>query len=256
MGSGQRDSCGGIVGRAVAIQLGMTEAMMGRWGALTAVGAVLALAACKDDGTVVVYEFGPHLAQCSPPAITLAGSAAKLTDAGIQVLQSSCGFLEGVAFPAVCGAGTGELLLHDIPAASVVAAEAAGFVRASTISGEGWRRGNCPDYLPVIELAQQTAACAQIRNRVIQIQDALHPYGRMMLLDQAGNCADAGYRQILFGETVNVQLCSNADSIAGSQKSCSATGRAAMFDTVLANLDEEDLGLGSGYHIRLVYSGT
>jgi hypothetical protein len=29
-----------------------------------------------------------------------------------------------------------------------------------------------------------------------------------------------------------------------------------MFDTILANLDEEDLGLGSGYQIRLIYSGT
>jgi hypothetical protein len=225
-----------------------------------AVGAT----ACMDDGAappgvpgideMVVYEAGPHLAQCSPPALTLAQSAAKLTSGGIEVRRSSCGHIEGVAYPSVCGAGTGEILLHDIPAADLGAAEAAGFASADRLT-TGWRRAACPQYLHAIDVAQSTTSCAGIRNRVLLIQDAQRPDERVVLLDQAGDCADASYRQVLFGGGGDRVLCSNADSIAGPQKNCAVPSHSGMFDTILANLDREDLGLGAGYYVMPVFPG-
>jgi len=223
----------------------------------------LAAAACMDDGMispppeagvgeVEVYESGPHLAQCAPPAITRTQSAAKLTSAGVEVRSSSCGYKEGVVFPAVCGAGTGEILLHVIPSSRLADARATGFTPAEELE-HGWRRTSCPQYLHAIEVAQASTSCAQTRNRVVLIQDNLKPDDRVVLLDQAGTCPDAAYRQVLFGKDGDNELCSNADSIAGPRKRCSAPSRAAMFDTILANLDRPDLGLGSGYWVDQVY---
>lgn len=226
--------------------------------------AVLGLAAvaCKDDGIpppsapgideVVVFENGPHLAQCALPAITRTQSAAKLTGAGIEVRSSSCGVREGIAYPAVCGAGTGEILLHEIPESSLAEARARGFAPAEELE-HGWRAVKCPQYLHAIEVAQATTSCAQIRNRVMFIQNNQQPDDRVVLLHQAGNCADAGYQQVLFGSEGDNVLCSNADSIAGPRKSCAAQSRAGMFDTILANLDRPDLGLGTGYTVSQVY---
>lgn len=220
-----------------------------------------AVTACMNDGDApiqapgiaeaVVFEGGPHVAQCAPVAITLRQSAAKLTTAGIDVRRSSCGFIEGVAYPAVCGAGTGQILLHDIPATSLAAAEAAGF--ASVESLPDWRRDRCPQYLHAIEVAQETTSCVEARNRVLQIQTVANPDERVILLDQAGNCADASYRQVLFGAEGDDVLCSNADSIAGPQKSCAVASRTAMFETILANLHLADLGLGIDFNVAQVY---
>lgn len=218
-------------------------------------------AACMNDGSApptapgiheaIVFEHGPHVAQCAPPAVTRVQSAAKLTSAGVEVRRSSCGVIEGVFFPAVCGAGTGEILVHDIPATGLAAAKAAGFTSVDEL--DDWRRVSCAPYLHAIEVAQGSTACVDIRNRVLQIQDGLNPDDRVVLLDQAGNCADAGYRQVLFGDGGDRVLCSISDSIAGPQKSCPVPSRAGMFDTILQNLAQPDLGLGSRFQVMQVY---
>lgn len=208
-------------------------------------------------GGAVVYEAGPHLQQCGPIAVTRTQSAAKLTSAGVEVLRSSCGIMEGVFFPTVCGAGTGEILLHDIPTEHLAAAESAGFQLADRLkdvgSHTGWRRMSCPVHLHAIEVAQGTTTCAETRNRVIYIQSVTDYDQRVVLLDQAGVCSDASYRQVLFGGTGETVLCSNADSIAGPQKGCPVPSYADLFDTMLANLDKPDLGLGTAFTVGLVY---
>lgn len=204
-------------------------------------------------GEVVVYEAGPHVRQCEGPVITRTQSAAKLTRAGIEVRRSGCGHVEGVAYPAVCGAGTGEILLHDIPSSHLETARAAGFEDADKLNDPGrdigWRRGKCPQYLHALEVAQSSPECAGIRNRVVRIQSNASPDQRVVLLDQAGHCADAAYRQVLFGADGDNVLCSNEQTIAGPRKSCPVPAFAAMFDIILDNLGEDDLGLGSGYYV-------
>lgn len=217
----------------------------------------LALSACTEEGDtgtgindVVVYEAGPRVAQCAAPAVTLAQSATRLSSAGVSVHRSSCGIIEGVAMATVCGAGTSEVLLHDIPISQLAGAEAAGFQSAGRLNA--WSRASCPIYLHAIDVARSTTSCVEIRNRVLYIQTATAGE-RLVLLDQAGNCADASYRQALYGDPGNTLLCSNADSIAGPQKSCPVSSRAALFDTILANLNQPNLGLSSGYMVTQVF---
>jgi hypothetical protein len=226
----------------------------------------IALAACTEEGAgtapgpgqppgeVVVFEAGPTVAQCAAPSVTVPQSAARLAAAGIAVRHSGCGLRTGVAYPAVCGGGTGQIILHNIPDSSLSAATAAGFSPAqslvSELHGTSWRRLSCQGRNPFFDFARQHATCAQTTNRLLFISNPAKFDIEVVLLDQAGPCADANFRQILFGETVNDVLCSNAQSIAGPVKSCAAPAYASLFDMVIANLDRPDLGLGRGYEIE------
>ena len=218
--------------------------------------------ACTDDGELVpkpiggeaqavVFETGPRVAQCAPPVVTPASSAARLAAVGIEVHRSSCGVrLDGMGYPAVCGAGVSGIILHDIPAAQVEAAKAAGFGAVDDLPD--WRRESCAPYIHAIEVAQATTSCVDIRNRVIQILPPSDPDSSLALLDQAGNCADASYRQVLYGGDGRKVLCSNEDSIAGPRKSCPVASYTAVFETILANLAAPDLGL-AGYSVDEVF---
>jgi hypothetical protein len=97
---------------------------------------------------VVVYELGPRLQQCAPIVITLSQSVAKLAGAGVEPLGSSCGVRTGFFFPAVCGAPTGDILLHKISGDDVPAALTQGFALADDLvnpaSMTGWEPAACP----------------------------------------------------------------------------------------------------------------
>jgi hypothetical protein len=231
--------------------------------AICAMAAVLA--ACSEEDTslvpapgpsgaeAVVFEGGPALAQCAAPALTVPQSAAKLEGAGIPVRTSSCGVRTGVAYPAVCGAPTGEIILHNIALASLPAAEAAGFQPAQGLvnatRGTGWRRRSCAGRNALFDLARQSAHCANTRNRLLFITHPEKLDIEIVLLDQAGTCADANFRQRLYGETVDDLLCSHMQSIAGPVKTCAVPAYANLFDTMIGNLDKPDLGLGRGYDV-------
>lgn len=220
----------------------------------------LAALACTDDAELmpvggeaqaVVYEMGPRVAQCAPPVVTPAFSAGKLTAIGIKVQRSSCGTrLDDVSYPAVCGAGVSGIIVHDIPAEQLEAAKAAGFGPVDEL--KDWKRESCAPYIHAIEVAQGTTSCVDVRNRVIEIRPPSDPDSSLVLLDQAGNCADASYRQVLYGGDGRKVLCSNEESIAGPRKSCPVASYAAVFETILANLAAPDLGL-AGYSVNEVF---
>jgi hypothetical protein len=90
----------------------------------------------------------------------------------------------------------------------------------------------------------QAASCADQRNRLFVIDK------RVVFWDRAGNCADNSYARSLYGATPQTQLCSASDSIAGPRITCADAQWRAMFDTILANLDKADLGLGSGHQVE------
>lgn len=90
---------------------------------------------------------------------------------------------------------------------------------------------------PFQEMAR-TAECAENRNRLYLIDC------EMVFWDSAGECADAGYARILYGRTVDEILCFHHDSIGGPQEGCPDEEFREMFETILENLDEPDLGLG------------
>ena len=97
-----------------------------------------------DEVNVLVYE-STGKRQCEPETITPQQSARRLTDAGVGVRESSCAVLASIAYPAVCGAPSGELVVHEISDNQLGAAQRLGFTLVTTL-----RLGNGePGYLTV-----------------------------------------------------------------------------------------------------------
>lgn len=92
----------------------------------------------------------------------------------------------------------------------------------------------------------QQADCADISNRVYVIDQ------KYAFMARTGRCGDASYAYELFGATPQLPLCSKADSIAGPRVSCTDDKLKSMFDTIVANLDKADLGLGSSHKVEAI----
>ena len=101
------------------------------------------------------------------------------------------------------------------------------------------------DLAPFKEIAS-TAGCSEISNRLFLID------GQQVFWDRAGDCPDASYSLTLFGSTVDNRLCYLHDSIAGPVRDCRDDRYQDMFDTIIANLDEPDLGLGSEHTVQVI----
>ena len=67
--------------------------------------------------------------------------------------------------------------------------------------------------------------------------------------NRRGRCADNSYAYILFGKSVEETICYVTDSIAGPVSSCDPVHE-QMFQTILENLGEPDLGLGEQHIVR------
>ena len=92
----------------------------------------------------------------------------------------------------------------------------------------------------------QGANCADQLNRLFVIDK------QVVFWERAGSCPDNSHARSLFGATPQVLLCSASDTAAGPQATCADAQWRAMFDTILANLDKNDLGLGSGHQVEPV----
>jgi hypothetical protein len=100
--------------------------------------------------------------------------------------------------------------------------------------------------LDAFQAMARAAGCSEQRNRLFVID------GTQVLWDHAGNCADAAYGQVLFGATPDAVLCTSGDTLAGPRTGCTDPALRPLFDTVLANLDKADLGLGSAHKVERV----
>jgi hypothetical protein len=96
---------------------------------------------------------------------------------------------------------------------------------------------------PFVEMAR-TAACAETKNRLYVID------GKQVFWDHAGRCADASYEQVLFGNKPETRLCSHGDTIAGPKTVCQDESARTLFETIVKNADQPDLGLGSGHKVE------
>ena len=96
----------------------------------------LLLVACPGDsdtpGDILVYA-DREVVQCESDGVPLEASAQILINAGIDVLQSSCGIRTGVEYPAVCGGITGDILVHEIRSVNLPDAEQLGFQEIRTL---------------------------------------------------------------------------------------------------------------------------
>ena len=110
-------------------------------------GLLLSLVGCANQ-TVRVYEDTGEI-QCEGGGVTLSENKAKLTNAGIDVIDSQCGVQTGIAVMAVCGGSTVNIHTHEIKAHNLDKAEELGFANITTLvnkeSGTGYEFKPCPD---------------------------------------------------------------------------------------------------------------
>ena len=118
---------------------------------------------------------------------------------------------------------------------------------ADQLAGQGIAVGEPNGALPIaadfIAKAQE-ASCADTRNRLFMIDKT------MVFWDRAGSCVDNAYARTLYGATPQALLCALTDSVAGPRVTCGDARSRALFDTIVANLDRADLGLGAGHQVE------
>ena len=105
-----------------------------------------------SSGDVLVYESRQAI-QCTSRGLTTQASAQKLVNGGIDVLESNCGVNTNLVFAAVCGAGTGDILIHKIRGSNLADAEQRGFSSVDTLrnptTGIGYAKVDCDTGAPL-----------------------------------------------------------------------------------------------------------
>ena len=95
------------------------------------------LIACRGDDdnlpstNLSLYKYAGSV-QCTGGGITLSEMEHQLSDAGIQVLSSACGF-DRNAYAAVCGGADGRIGIFEVPEAQAQTASTLGFAPLSNL---------------------------------------------------------------------------------------------------------------------------
>ena len=110
---------------------------------------------------------------------------------------------------------------------------------------DGIPPGKDLDIEPFIEYAE-ASICTDIQNRLFIIDDEL------VLWDRVGSCPDNSYEVQLFRESLDNLLCETHDSIAGPQTTIYDEDYRDLFDTILDNIEDEDLGIGDSHLVEEV----
>lgn len=84
---------------------------------------------------VVVFESKGSI-QCESNGQSREESARKLIEIGIDVIESKCAYDDSMSVTTVCGAGTNEIIVHEIPAQSLIDAEKIGFTSSLEIEND------------------------------------------------------------------------------------------------------------------------
>ena len=101
------------------------------------------------------------------------------------------------------------------------------------------------DIEPFVEYAE-ASDCTDIRNRLFIIDDEL------VLWDRVGSCPDASYEVQLFREGLDNLLGESYDSVAGPQTDIYDEDYRDLFELILDNIEDENLGLDDSYLLEEV----
>ena len=99
------------------------------------------------------------------------------------------------------------------------------------------------DLEPFKKLAREEE-CAGAKNRLYSIDISL------VFWDREGECPDNSYAQTLYGTSTKDIKCRYHDSIGGPVYVCNDSTYHEMFQTILDNLDANDLGLGESHTVE------
>ncbi|WP_233265733.1 hypothetical protein [Grimontia hollisae] len=95
----------------------------------TFLATILAGCAIKPAEKVTVYKTRGVI-QCESQGMSLVQSELQLTGVGVKIIDSQCAVLDGRVFASVCGAETGDIVLHTIDRRHEKLAEAMGYRNA------------------------------------------------------------------------------------------------------------------------------
>jgi hypothetical protein len=98
---------------------------------------------------------------------------------------------------------------------------------------------------PFVQLAEN-ASCTESRNLLYVIDN------QYVFWTSEGFCNDASYAHILYGSTVHDKLCYLEDSFVGPISDCDPELN-DLFETILENLDQPDLGLGNSHSVIRIF---
>jgi hypothetical protein len=96
-----------------------------------------------------------------------------------------------------------------------------------------------------IQMAKESP-CHQTKNRLFLIDSTL------VFWDRLGRCPDNAYEQTLFGNSPGAVLATSHDSIAGPRTTINNEQYRVLYETILANLDKPDLGLGVKHKVQAI----
>jgi len=99
------------------------------------------------------------------------------------------------------------------------------------------------DIEPFIEYAE-ASDCTDVRNRLFIIDDEL------VLWDRVGSCPDASYEVQLYREDLDNLLAEAYDSVAGPQTDIYDEDYRDMFELILDNIEDENLGLDDSHLVE------
>jgi len=110
---------------------------------------VLSLSSCDSESnnenrTLVFINDGSI--QCESEGLSEVETARQLKDYGVDVFQSSCGYVSNIAIAAQCGLGTNNINIHLIAENNVIDAENIGFKRISNLEtneNKGYEQVDC-----------------------------------------------------------------------------------------------------------------
>ncbi len=90
----------------------------------------------------------------------------------------------------------------------------------------------------------RNANCTAMKNNLFIIDS------KLVFWERAGGCPDAGYGFILYGTTPDQILCVYGDSIAGPRKTIHDKNYEQLFETIIKNIKEPDLGLSPQHNVK------
>lgn len=100
---------------------------------------LMSLVACNssDDKRTYVY-IDDGAIQCESSGLSVDETAQPLIEYGVDVFESSCAYITGIAIAAQCGLGDSNINIHLINKESVIDAQNIGYEPASTLKDNGY----------------------------------------------------------------------------------------------------------------------
>lgn len=103
------------------------------------ISILMSLISCNnsDDKRIYVYIDDGSI-QCESSGLSVEETAQPLINYGVDVFESSCAYITGIAIAAQCGLGDSNINIHLIDKENVIDAQNIGYEPVSTLEDDGY----------------------------------------------------------------------------------------------------------------------